>query len=94
MTAQELRRLKRLRPRPEGGVVVDSFDLGRLLAAAERMTRCPKCGRKLVCHRCVSVKGGSRSTEAKRAASRLTIVKARETLLRSRQSAANLVQES
>jgi hypothetical protein len=58
------------------------------------VTRCPKCGRKLVCHRCVSSKGGSRSTAAKTAASRLTIAKAREALLRTRQAPANLVQES
>ena len=58
------------------------------------MTRCPKCGEKLVCHRCVSSKGGSRSTAAKTAASRLTIAKAREALLRHRQAKANVVQGS
>jgi hypothetical protein len=41
------------------------------------MSRCPKCGRKLVCHRCVSVKGGSVSSDAKRAASQITLAKAR-----------------
>jgi hypothetical protein len=41
------------------------------------VTRCPKCGERLVCHRCVSVKGGRVSSAAKRAASRLTLAKAR-----------------
>jgi hypothetical protein len=38
---------------------------------------CSKCHKPIVCQRCFSAKGGSRSTEAKRAASQITLAKAR-----------------
>ena len=39
--------------------------------------KCPKCGKPLCCHVCISRSGGSKTSPAKKAAQQINLVKAR-----------------